>query len=168
MQDFDRAAQHSVPSLPASRHPGYPMSISARDLARLGLLMLRLGSWDGKQVMSKDWIWYMTSVKTRFEQMYPTPLREPGLPERWGYGAMWWVWDAPVYPGPVSAGPFQGAYTARGTGGQFVTVLPFEDMVIVHTVDIDKNPKAEVSGENEATIRNMVLASVCDGPCSSK
>jgi hypothetical protein len=77
---------------------------------------------------------------------------------------MWWVWDAPIYPGPVFAGPFQGAYTARGTGGQFVTVLPFSDTVIVHTVDIDKNPRAEVSGENESTIRNMVLASICDGP----
>jgi CubicO group peptidase (beta-lactamase class C family) len=165
MQDFDRSAQRSNSALPVSRHPEYAMYLSARDLARLGLLMLRLGSWDGKQVISKDWIWYMTSVKTRFEQMYPTPLREPGLPERWGYGAMWWVWDAPVYPGPTYAGPYQGAYTARGTGGQFVTVLPFSDMVIVHTVDIDKNPKAEVSGENESAIRNMVLASTCDGPC---
>jgi hypothetical protein len=41
-------------------------------------------------------------------------------------------------------------------------------MVIVHTVDIDKNPKAAVSRENEATIRNMVLASTCDGPCPQK
>ncbi len=167
MQDYDRAAQHTLPAPPSS-HPLYPMWISTRDLARLGLLMLRGGSWDGKQVVPIDWIRYMTTLVTPFSQMYPTPFREPGLADRWGYGALWWVWDAPVYPGPTYAGPYQGAYTARGTGGQFVTVLPFSDMVIVHTVDIDKNPKAEVSGENEATIRNMVLASTCDAPCPKK
>ena len=33
----------------------------------------------------------------------------------------------------------QGAYTAMGTGGTFITVLPNRDMVVVHQVDIDKN-----------------------------
>jgi CubicO group peptidase (beta-lactamase class C family) len=167
MQDYDRAAQHTIPAPPSSR-PEYAMSLSARDLARLGLLMLRGGVWDGKPVINADWIRYMTTIITPFSQMYPTALREPGQADRWGYGALWWVWDAPVYPGPTYAGPYQGAYTARGTGGQFVTVFPLEEMVIVHTVDIDKNPKAEVSGENESTIRNMVLASTCDGPCAKK
>ena len=164
MQDYDRAAQHSIPA-PPSRHAEYAMSLSARDLARLGLLMLRLGNWDGKQIMSPDWIRYMTTLTTRFEQMYPTSLREPGLPERWGYGVLWWVWDAPVYPSPIYASPFAGAYTARGSGGQFVTVLPFFDMVVVHTVDIDKDPEANVSVQNGDAILNMVLASVCEGPC---
>lgn len=168
MQDFDRSAQHVGSSLPTSRHPGYPMWLSARDLARLGLLMLRFGSWDGKQVISADWVRFLTTLVTRFDQMSPKSLSEPGLPDRWGYGYMWWVWDAPAYPGYIFAGPFQGAYSARGTGGQFVTVLPSADMVIVHTVDIDKDPEATITGENESTIRNMVLASTCDGPCPKK
>ena len=144
------------------------MWISTRDLARIGLLMLRGGVWDGKPIINSDWVRYMTTLVTPFSQMYPTPLREPGQADRWGYGALWWVWEAPVYPGAIYAGPYQGAYTARGTGGQFVTVLPLSDTVIVHTVDIDKNPKAEVSPENESTIRNMVLASICDGSCPRK
>ena len=83
MQDYDRAAQHTVPSPPSS-HPGYPMWISTRDLARIGLLMLRGGSWDGEQVVPVDWVRYMTTIVTPFSQMYPTPLREPGLADRWG------------------------------------------------------------------------------------
>jgi hypothetical protein len=31
-----------------------------------------------------------------------------------------------------------------GAGGQYVTVLPAEDMVVVHTTDIDINGRADV------------------------
>jgi len=79
MQDYDRAAQHSAPS-PASRHPGYPMSISARDLARIGLLMLRGGVWDGKSLLDANWIRYMTTIVTPFSQMYTHPFANPARP----------------------------------------------------------------------------------------
>jgi hypothetical protein len=41
-------------------------------------------------------------------------------------------------------------------------------MVVVHTVDIDKDPKANVSVQNGDAILNMVLASACEGPCSNR
>lgn len=44
------------------------------------------------------------------------------MPERWGYGVLWWVWDSPTWPGNVTARPFQGAYAAKGTGGQLILV----------------------------------------------
>jgi CubicO group peptidase (beta-lactamase class C family) len=40
---------------------------------------------------------------------------------------MWWVWD-----GPTATGPFNGAYTARGAIGQWITVLPAANLVIAH------------------------------------
>ena len=44
-----------------------------------------------------------------------------------GYGYMWWVWD-----GPKAIGPFEGAYTARGAWGQYITVFPKLDLVLAH------------------------------------
>jgi hypothetical protein len=56
--------------------------------------------------------------------------------QRWGYGMLWWVWDAPTTPGAIT-GPYSGAYMAMGSNGQFITVLPAADAVVVHKVDID-------------------------------
>ena len=53
-----------------------------------------------------------------------TRIRNYGEPERWGYGLLWWVWEEPLFVGGVQAGFMQGAYSAMGTGGQFITVLP--------------------------------------------
>ncbi len=165
MQDFNRARQQKIPHPTESIHPEYAMYLSTRDMARLGLLMLRNGNWNGKQILSSDWVGVSTSVWTRFEEMNPPYLRALGNPERWGFGLMWWVWDAPISPGNMYFTPFQGAYEAQGTGGQYITVLPGADMVIVHKVDIDKDPRAYVSPPDWDAILNMLIASHCNGPC---
>ena len=75
---------------------------------------------------------------------------------------LWWVWDAPVFPGGVYAGPFQGAYSAKGASGQYITVLPaLGDVVVVHKVDIDQDPAAQVSALEYDAILQMVIASAC-------
>ena len=42
--------------VPGGGHWGGGMFISARDLARLGLLALRKGKWAGRQILSEQWI----------------------------------------------------------------------------------------------------------------
>jgi CubicO group peptidase (beta-lactamase class C family) len=166
MQDFDRSRQKKF-THPDSIHPEYAMYLSTRDMARLGLLMLRNGNWHGKQLIPTLWIAESASVETPFEEMNPPFLRALGSPERWGFGYMWWTWDASPWAGKYFM-PFQGAYEARGTGGQYITVLPARDMVIVHKVDIDKDPRAFVSPEEWDAIVNMVIASTCHGACPEK
>jgi CubicO group peptidase (beta-lactamase class C family) len=78
----------------------------------------------------------------------------------------WWVWDALTSPGSIYFTSFQGAYEAVGSGGQYITVLPAKDMVIVHEVDIDKDYRANISPEEWDAILNMVVASACHGSCS--
>src|ERR1051326_8254326 len=124
MQDYDKKRQKKNSGLPYTVHPEYAMYLSTRDMARVGLLMLREGEWNGKQVVPRDWCKYITSLVTPFHEINPPPLRQLGQPERWGYGALWWVWEAPVWPGGLYGCPFQGAYSAKGSGGQFITVLP--------------------------------------------
>jgi CubicO group peptidase (beta-lactamase class C family) len=164
MQDYDTSKQrkaHSEDSL----HPGYPMLLSTRDMARLGLLMLDYGTWNGKEIIPADWVRFMTSLVTPFRDMYPVGLRNYGEPERWGYGYLWWVWDQPAYPSGTYIGFMQGAYSAMGTGGNFITVLPAKDMVVVHQVDIDKNYRAAVSPSSYIAILSMIANANCADHC---
>jgi len=163
MQDYDPKAQKKLPTV--SVHPEYAMYLSTRDMARLGQLALRYGEWNGKQLVPADWIRYSTSIITPFDELNPTSLHVRGRPDRWAYGSLWWVWDAPVFPGSTYNGPLQGAYSAMGSGGQYITVIPFEDMVIVHKVDIDKDYRADISPMGYDAILSMVLDSKCDKAC---
>lgn len=122
-QDWDRAAQHKSGNLERSVNPAYHMWISTRDMARIGHLMLREGRWKDEQVVSRDWVRRISSVVTPLEEMNPERRRDGYF----GYGYMWWVWD-----GPQATGPYDGAYTARGAWGQWITVMPAVDLVIAH------------------------------------
>lgn len=122
-QDWDRSAQRKSGNLSVSRYPAYHMHLSTRDMARIGHLMLHEGNWNGNQVIPGAWARQITSLVTPLEEMNP-PARRDGY---FGYGYMWWIWD-----GPRAVGPFQGAYTARGAVGQWITVFPALDLVVAH------------------------------------
>ena len=130
MQDFDRKAQRKSGDPKRSQHMAYHMFFSVRDMARIGLLMLREGNWSGQQVVPRAWAQKIRSLVTPMNEMNPPGLRALGTGYRWGYGYMWWVWDAPNSPGPL-----KGAYTGMGAGGQYITVLPEFDMVVAHKTD---------------------------------
>lgn len=80
------------------------LMMSPADLAKVGLLYLRDGKWDGDQVVSSAWIDAATRAQI-----------DPGFTD--GYGYQWWV-DAGY--------PF-----ANGYGGQFIFVIPDLDLVVV-------------------------------------
>jgi CubicO group peptidase (beta-lactamase class C family) len=164
MQDFDRSLQKKI-THEGQVHPEYAMYLSTRDMARLGLLMLRNGNWAGKQLIPITWIQMSADPVTPFEEMNPPYLRSLGAPERWGFGAMWWTWDASPFPGNIYTTPFQGAYEARGTAGQYITILPSKDMILVHKVYIDVYPQPAINQEEWDTITNMAISAACSGPC---
>jgi CubicO group peptidase (beta-lactamase class C family) len=167
-QDWDRKRQQKVKVLPESVHPEYAMYLSTRDLARLGLLMSRRGEWRDARVLPVNWTAQITSLVTPTDQIHPIGAAGSGVATRtgrWGYGLLWWVWDAPMWPGLVS-GPYQGAFTAIGANGQYVTVFPPADTVVVHKVDIDKDGSAEVSPEEYMVVLDMLIAARCPGSCA--
>jgi CubicO group peptidase (beta-lactamase class C family) len=94
-----------------SDHPAYLFRMSALDLARVGLLYVRQGEFNGKQVVSKDWIDRSTSPIHVWDETKPTA----------GYGYMWKVTEDGFY--------------AAGRGGQRLYVVPKHDLVIAHLVD---------------------------------
>ena len=100
--------QHSI-------YPAYPFRMSARDMARFGLLFLREGKWKDKQIIPSEWIKESTmqySIKD----------------DKFGYAYLWWN---------INAEPFGelGAYTASGYGGHWIAVVPGANLVFVHRVD---------------------------------
>lgn len=87
---------------------------TARDLARLGVLHLQNGQWQGEQILPEDWVPYISE---------PAPAQpSAGSP---GYGAQWWLYNErfPELPNDTIA--------ARGNRGQFLLVIPSENLVIV-------------------------------------
>jgi CubicO group peptidase (beta-lactamase class C family) len=157
-QDFDRSRQKKN-YLTGSNHFEYAMYLSARDMARLGLLALRSGGW-GKSVWANPGtIQYSTWPTTHFNEV--DWYWSPGWTGRWGYGVLWWAWDAPKYPGDIMTGPYQGAFSAMGAGGQYITVFPFYDIIVTHKVNIDQDGSRNISGPTYMTILDMVLDAKC-------
>jgi CubicO group peptidase (beta-lactamase class C family) len=168
MQDFDRSRQRKSGDANRSLHQAYHIWLSTRDMARIGLLMLREGNWAGRQVVSREWARRITSLVTPLNEMNPPSLRSLGNGARWGYGYMWWVWDAPNSPGP-----FEGAYTGMGAGGQYITVLPKLDLVVAHKTDTAQPSPQGPSGrrrnatlaEYDSIIRMLIAARCPGGKC---
>lgn len=87
--------------------------LSAHDLARFGLLFLKNGVWEEKQLLRPEWVKASVAPHTTVD----------GGPVKYGY--KWWL---PPY-GPDNA----LAWTASGFGGQRLIVLPREEMIVVFT-----------------------------------
>jgi CubicO group peptidase (beta-lactamase class C family) len=84
-----------------------------RDFMKFGQLMLDGGVWNGKRILSKEYVAKASS-----------PLVTLRGPAHSKYGYLWWVADYP-YRGRSVRG-----YSARGNGGQLVLVFPELDMVV--------------------------------------
>ena len=120
-----------------SKHPAYHFRMSARDLARFGLLYLRKGSWNGRQIIPQEWIEQSTKARSVVSE-------EMGV----GYGYMWNV----VQPGTRFSNMIfdgKGGFFHTGVGIHTLAVLPEHKIVYVYRYDTD----GEFQDPGEATIR---------------
>jgi len=87
--------------------------LSSRDMAKFGLLYLNKGLWNGKQVVSKDWV----------EQS----LTKHSVVQGVNYGYLWWIKylnvDGVKYNGKA----------AQGNGGQKIYIWEDQNMITVIT-----------------------------------
>lgn len=98
-------------SVSGGGHWGGGMFINTRDLARFGLLFLRKGKWNGKQLISEKWI-----------DMIKIPSSANPI-----YGYMWWL---NTDKRPIPSAP-ESAYYALGFGGNCIVVDNEHDLVVV-------------------------------------
>jgi CubicO group peptidase (beta-lactamase class C family) len=91
------------------------LRLHPHDTAKIGLLWLHHGQWNGRQVVPREWV--DNSVKTQIKT---------GRDDDYGYG--WWITGQ------------KGEFAAIGRGGQRIQVWPEIDAILVMTgggVDID-------------------------------
>jgi CubicO group peptidase (beta-lactamase class C family) len=92
--------------------------LAPRDLARLGVLVLQDGVWEGRRIVPPGWIRESTMPRVRASDAQES--------ERvYDYGYQWWLIPA------TAARP--GAVAALGYGGQRLIVVPERGLVAVFT-----------------------------------
>ena len=130
-QDWNIKNQRKSGKKSKSQYKAYHIYLSARDMAKLGQLMLNKGEWNGEQLISEEWIKKTTTTVTPFETMVERygPADPNGI--HMSYGYMWWLFDN--YQGKKE---YKGAYSAIGYGGQYITVFPELDIVIAHKTNL--------------------------------
>ncbi|MGI9449045.1 MAG: serine hydrolase domain-containing protein [Geminicoccaceae bacterium] len=135
MQDFlpRHGYYHLEPQ--NSTHPAYPFRMSARDLARFGLLYLREGEWQGRQLIPSAWV--HESTRTYSEG-----------PRYGGYGYLWWIEGDAI--GKL------GAYYAAGVGHR-IYVIPRAQLVIVHRADTYRNWRRPIPDEDLRRLVDNIL-----------
>ena len=140
MQDY-RLDDGQYVTGPDSVYAAYPFRLTARDMARFGLLFAREGRWRWRQIVPAQWV--KDSV---------TPYSDAGASG--GYGYMWWVAANGRHVPGVSIP--DGSYSARGAGGHYILVIPAYDLVIVHRVNTDIQGNS-VSGEEFGKLVKLIL-----------
>lgn len=152
LEDYSSEGQEWV-GHPATEHSAYVFRLSARDMARVGLLMMRRGRWNGEQVVSAGWVEESTL---------------PHAEGRWGsgYGYMWWV---PVegrhYPGVRLP---QDAFIGRGAGPHHMLIVPSLDLVVVHVAETNRpRPTRWISVDQVSLMFALILDARGFGPASN-
>ncbi len=142
MEDFRARDGYEQFERSLSRHPAHAFRMSARDLARFGEMFARQGTWEGRQIVPREWVAESTRVHSEVR---------PGT----GYGLMWWV-----YPkGGLADYPELNAhhkFAASGNYGQLVLVVPGARFVFVHLAASDDG--RGVAGRDIWRLAEMILA----------
>lgn len=112
------------------------MWLKPNDMAKIGLLYLQKGQWEGEQIIPADWVRdsltpsaypkngvdilhadmsknQETTMRNWVAQKFIRPFTD-------GYGYQWWL-------------DRDGAYTALGTNGQYIMVAPEQNLIFVVT-----------------------------------
>ena len=100
---------------------GNGLHLTARDMARFGLLYLHNGVWQDKHLVPSEWVTQSTNIQTS---------------KMARYGYQWWI----RYFGKKQL----KGYFAHGWGEQVIAVIPDADLVITFTSSYPDNRKNAV------------------------
>lgn len=119
----------------------FGLYLTPRQLAKIGLLIINKGYWDGEQIVSRKWV--KESISPLIETGFGSGFSE-------SYGLHWW-----------NNGDY---FFASGLGGQYLIVYPESEMIIVLTsqanVPAALDPTQTLSTANMTAIRSLVADAV--------
>lgn len=84
---------------------GWGLTLTTRDMMKIGLLYINKGKWEGQQIVKPEWI--DESIKVH---------------SKWGdlsYGYLWWIIDSK-----------KSCYAALGDGGNAIYINPDKELVV--------------------------------------
>ena len=113
---------------------GGHIHMTPRDMAKIGQLFLQQGLWNGQTLISKQWVAESTTVQILTNQGYH-------------YGYLWWR-------GRIDSHDF---YYAGGNGGQFITIMPSLNMVVVSTA---QNYNSNLSSQFFILLKTLIDAAL--------
>jgi CubicO group peptidase (beta-lactamase class C family) len=124
---------------------------SLRDMSRFGLLILRHGKWESRQLISEKYLDEATSTSQRLNE---------------SYGYLWWLNGKPSYRLPAGSAVQPGmlwpdcpadAFAALGAQDKKIYVVPSLDLVVAR-----HGGAAGVGAEGgRASFNNELLGRVC-------
>ena len=86
---------------------GWGLTLTARDMAKIGQLYLNKGTYNKKEIVSTKWIEESTKVHSRWEEL------------NLYYGYLWWINDGKEH-----------RYAAIGDGGNVIYVNTYKNIVV--------------------------------------
>ena len=121
MEDFSVENCDYQYELDKSTHPAYRFRMSARDMARFGVMYQKNGMWKGLRIIPSEWITESTTA-------YSIVDSTSGV----GYGYMW-----NVFPEGSSVADMVGypGYFHTGLGVHALVIVPELELVIVERLD---------------------------------
>lgn len=84
---------------------GWGLFITPADMAKIGQLYLNRGAWNGRQLVSSEWIDESTIEHSRWDKLL--------------YGYLWWIVDKNEH-----------SYAAIGDGGNVIYINPAKNLVV--------------------------------------
>ncbi|MGB3542092.1 serine hydrolase domain-containing protein [Rubrivirga sp.] len=118
---------------------GGHLFLTPQAMAKVGMLVLQGGEWDGRHVVSEEWIERSTQPRTEIGSM--------------PYGYLWWSYTAQREEKAVDI------VFASGNGGQMIFVVPEYDLVAVFTAGYYNSDRARIVFD---LFHNTVLRSVSE------
>ena len=116
---------------------GYGLYLRTEDIAKLGQLYLQKGKWNGKQVVPRKWVEQATSKQIANKNEAHAKIGPDWIE---GYGFQFWRCR-------------HNAFRADGAGGQFIVVMPDQDVVVAITADT-----GNMQGELDAIWEHLLPA----------
>ena len=112
---------------------GFGIETTAREMAKMGLCIANEGLYDGQQVIPPSWLDQMLSVQVEadFDNM----------------GYYWWLNKS------------RKIYSMNGHGGQYVYVVPDDDLVVVMTAIPNTQDDYQIQPHEAFRVVDMIIAS---------
>ncbi len=120
---------------------GWGLHMQAESQAKIGMLICQKGMWEGKRLISAEWIKQMTS-----KQISTGNPNDPPSDSNQGYGYQTWM------------NMYKGAFSANGAFGQYIAMIPEKNMVVVI------NERSGKGGQMLLHIWNTLMPGVKDEP----